>query len=287
MEKLRLGPADLIFSWSCLKGWADLVNEALIAESTEMAMTISFSLSLRHWSLQEFAVFRPSPSLCSVDRKDKLASFWLRWGLPPPVHFVSRPALSCVSLLSLFSNQSPRAVSCWSKVRLCWAQTTASVPFGENRRGVYAKHDIIVCRHCGSLPKPGRGCQYKCHVDMTFTSWESGRGLAAEHSSATSFRVAGTGPTFDCLRKHSQEVRLHIEFQTLAAAFSRKWWIWLACVWDKPWCRSIVQVTECMNEGALTYCVTLSKSLRLRQPRLHICKVGITIALSSWGYWVS
>lgn len=64
-------------------------------------------------------------------------------------------------------------------------------------RGVYAKHDIVVCRHCRSVPSPGINCQYKCHVDMTFTNLEFGKGLTVAHPLATSFRIAVTGPTFD------------------------------------------------------------------------------------------
>lgn len=202
-----MGPAALMFSWS-LKDWAGrkytwtVLTELLLQSPLERKWhLISLSVSLLHLSSQEFALaysflFWPSPYLCSMGRKNKLAAFWQRWVPPPFVLLADLLYLGCLSSKPLFY-QSPRTVSCWSQARLCWAPSTASVPFGENLRGVYAKHDIIVCRHCGSLPNPGAGCQYKCHVDMTFTSLESGRGLPAEHSSAASFRVAVTGPTFD------------------------------------------------------------------------------------------
>lgn len=72
-------------------------------------------------------------------------------------------------------------------------------------RGVFAKCDTIVCRHCRSLPSPEVGCQCKCHIDLTFTSLESGKGLAF------SYLISGTSNWANLdfqTEKFSQEVIL-------------------------------------------------------------------------------
>lgn len=95
---------------------------------------------------------------------------------------------------------SVRALELWGEVRLCWAQSIASIPAGRNLGGVCAKHDVTGSRSCSSLPRPGVACQYKRHVDMTFTSLEFGKGLAMEYPSAASFRLSNWAN-----RSHSQE----------------------------------------------------------------------------------
>lgn len=81
-----------------------------------------------------------------------------------------------LSSTPLFSIQ---AVDCRSEVHLCWA-LPASQLGSLSKRDVCQVQYHCVCRHHRSLPSPEVGCQCKCHVNMTFTSLESGKGLATD-----------------------------------------------------------------------------------------------------------
>lgn len=89
------------------------------------------------------------------------------------------PALSAASPLHLFSLSKllTAEVKCISvEHRALPASQLGSL----SKRDVCQVQYHCVCRHHRSLPSPEVGCQCKCHVNMTFTSLESGKGLATD-----------------------------------------------------------------------------------------------------------
>lgn len=85
----------------------------------------------------------------------------------------------CPSPLHLFSLSKLLA----AKVK-CISVEHRALPASQlgslSKRGVCQVQYHCVCRHHRSLPSPEVGCQCKCHIDMTFTSLESGKGLATD-----------------------------------------------------------------------------------------------------------
>lgn len=138
-----------------------------------------------HWPAGIGAGFRLSVWNITLsvqcEQKEEI-NFCLSQVHPHPVYSAPRSsALSPESALSLFS--LPKPLSCWL---LKWSVSLSNtghcqrLSWEVSVRGVFAKCDTIVRRHFRSLPSPEVDCQCKCHIDLTFTSLESGKGLAVD-----------------------------------------------------------------------------------------------------------